>query len=180
MLSRLYIYFNSRLIDSEHVLPLCDSGASLRNVYKALLKYKFPSEITYEYEISKVNTIPPKHICENAIFKKQMISSYRKIIPSLYSIKYILYKLQLPIMFGMAVYENFVELDNTNYTLTDPKGSLLGHHAVLIVGYDDNDQTFWILNSHGKLFGDEGYFKLSYKYALGPNLSFDYWLLNSE
>ena len=47
MPSRLYRYLKSILIDSEYILPLNDSGASLRNVYKALLKYNFPSETTY-------------------------------------------------------------------------------------------------------------------------------------
>ena len=41
-------------------MPLTDSGASLLSVVKSILAYKITSEDIYPYDISNVNTIPPK------------------------------------------------------------------------------------------------------------------------
>ena len=52
-------------------------------------------------------------------------------------------------------------------------------HAVLIVGYDDIDGTFIVVNSHGREFGNGGKFKLGYEYALNPDLVFEFWVINT-
>ena len=56
---------------------------------------------------------------------------------------------------------------------------MLGMHAVLIVGYDDNEGVFIVVNSHGKDFGNNGQFKLGYEYALSPDLAFEFWVINT-
>ena len=155
----MYIYFNSRFIDNDKQMPLTDSGASLKSVYQALSTYKFTSEDVYPYEIQNVNRIPPKNVYDQAIYKMENpIESYRRINPCIYSFKYILNVLKLPIMFGMSVYENFIDLNRENDLLCEPNGEFLGLHAVVIVGYDENCQCFDILNSHGVEFGNDGFF----------------------
>jgi hypothetical protein len=44
------------------------------------------------------------------------------------------------------------------------KQPIVGAHAVCLVGYDDNKQTFIILNSWGVSWGDAGYGYLPYSY----------------
>ena len=128
-----------------------------------------------------VNELPYNHIFVEAFTNKSPIVSYRQILPSKHALKYILYKLKQPIIFGMSVYTNFLNITKENDILSLPtaKDELLGLHAVLIVGYDDETDTFDILNSHGSDWGDNGYFKLKYEYALNPDLCFEFYTIQT-
>ena len=87
--------------------------------------------------------------------------------------------MQKPVVIGMCVFKIFTRLTKTNYTIRRPEGYKLGMHAVLIVGYDDNESGFIIVNSHGKDFGNNGNFKLGYEYALSPDLVFEVLVINT-
>jgi C1A family cysteine protease len=65
-----------------------------------------------------------------------------------------------PVVFGMPVYENFETIGTEIYTQVS--GNYLGGHALCLVGYDDSVQAFRVLNSWGTLWGDQGYFRISY------------------
>ena len=181
--SRLYIYYNSRMIDrGDCTSMLEDSGATIPNVYKSIVDYSSVPEEMYEYNINLVNLPAPQHIYHHAIFKTtNPIMSYKRIDPvSLYSIKYCISVLKLPIMFGMSVFENFITLTRENNLIDTKVGDLIGLHAVLLIGYNDLDQTVTILNSHGPDFGDGGFFRMSYQFLMDPSLCFEYYVINSE
>ena len=112
---------------------------------------------------------------------KLIVESYRHILQSEFNLKYVLAIIKKPIVCGMAVYENFEELNEHNYILNKPKinEKLLGHHAILIYGYDDIQKCFLIINSYGVEFGKNGTFMMSYEYMLDPNLVFEHWVCNS-
>ena len=181
--SRLFTYINARLedIQEDHrSIYIVDDGASLRNSYKAVMKYNIVDERYYGYYEENVNKFPNKEMYKIASATKRCLLSYRKVIGIEYNLKYILYKLQNPIVIGMCVFEHFTRLTKTNYTIRRPEGCMLGMHAVLIVGYDDIDKTFIVVNSHGREFGDgNGKFKLGYEYALNPDLVFEFLVINS-
>ena len=61
--SRLYQYFNSRLIENTSS-PICivDEGVSLKTAYQALNIYKVIDERFYEYDETKVNEFPYPNI----------------------------------------------------------------------------------------------------------------------
>ena len=181
--SRLFIYFNSMLIDKEEKKSfyIADQGASLKNAYDALFRFKFCDENDYPYIEKNVCKFPSANIYHLAANTKNVIHSYRRIFPQLYSLKYILFKLHKPICFGMSIFESFDNIDENNYIITKPKEGelMLGLHACLIISYDDNNQTFEILNSFGTKFGNKGKFNLSYDYVLDQNLSFEFYILNS-
>ena len=178
-ISRLYLYFCSRWLENNMILPVQDTGTTLKSVFNAMPQYNYINEEKYPYYQHMVNDIPYKHIFEEAFKNKSPIVSYRQIIPSKHAIKYILYKLQQPIIFGMTVYTNFLDLTKENDILSMPKPEheLLGLHAVLIVGYDDETESFDILNSHGSNFADNGYFRMKYEYALS-DLCFEFYCVN--
>ena len=181
--SRLFLYWNSRREDIEedhHSMFIDDSGASLRNTYKALMKYNELPESYYQYDQSKVNALPPYDVYKMASRMEKCLLSYRKIVPNEYNIKFILYKIKRPIVVGMVVFSNFIHLTKENCILDRPKPSdqMLGMHAVLCVGYDDYDSTFIIVNSHGKSFAKNGIFKMRNDYMLNPDLVFELWTIN--
>ena len=181
--SRLFLYWNSRREDIEedhHSMFIEDSGASLRNTYKALMKFNDLPEQYYDYNESKVNALPPYDVYKTAARMERCMVSYRKIIPNEYNLNFILYKIQRPIVIGMCVFSNFELLSKDNYVLERPKwhNQMLGMHAVLCIGYDSIDETFIILNSHGKEFAKNGTFKIKNDYMLDPNLVFECWAIN--
>ena len=79
----------------------------------------------------------------------------------------------------MSCYDNFNDLNKDNYNLRKPEGQFLGLRAVLIIGYNDSNQTVLIVNSHGKEFGLNGTFQMSYNYLMDPTLCFEMFVLNS-
>ena len=146
----------------------------------ALTRYHFIKEVKYPYIVEKVNDVPSQEIFKEAItINKSPITSYRQILPSKYNIKYILAHLKKPILFGIMVYSNFFRLTKENDILYPPSASdeLLGGHAIVAVGYDNTSDTIEILNSHGSTFCDDGYFKLSFNYALDKDLAFEYYVV---
>ena len=116
------------------ILPVQDQGATLKSVFHALSQCHYIDEVKYPYYSHMVNELPYKHICEEAFTNKSPIVSYRQILPSKHAIKYILYKLQRPIIFGMSVYTNFLDITKENDILSVPtaKDELLGLNAVLL------------------------------------------------
>ena len=162
------------------MLPVEDHGATLKNVFVALTQYHYVEEVKYPYIVEKVNDCPSQEIFKEAItINKSPITSYRQILPSKYNIKYILAHLKKPILFGIMVYSNFFRLTKENDILYPPSASdeMLGGHAIVLISYDDETETFGILNSHGSNFADDGYFRLSYSYALNPELAFEFYVV---
>ena len=179
-ISRLYMYFNSRYIDNNYMLPVEDIGSSLGAVFTAISSYHYIDEVKYPYEIEMVNSIPPREIFEEAIkVNKCPIVSYRQITPTLYNIKYVLSHLKKPIIFGMAIYNEFFEITNECFTLKmpSPASEFIGNHAVLAIGYCDETQTIEILNSHGSEFGKDGTFLMPYSY-IKDNLVFEFYTIS--
>lgn len=177
-ISRLYMYFTTRYLDNNHKMPLDDHGATLRNVFNALTMYHYIDEVKYPYIVEKVNEVPSPEIFKEAIMiNKSPIVSYRQILPSKYAIKYVLAHLKKPILFGIMVYSNFFKLSKENDILYPPSADdeILGGHAIVASGFSEETETFEILNSHGPNFADDGFFRLSYSYALNPDLAFEFY-----
>ena len=65
----------------------------------------------------------------------------------------------------MAVYSDFYNYVGGVYTYTS--GSLVGYHAIIIVGYDDLGQYFIVKNSWGTGWGEQGYFRIAYSELTG-------------
>ena len=78
----------------------------------------------------------------------------------------------------MAVYTGFELLSKENDVLYKPKIDelYLGLHAVLAVGF--NKQGLIVCNSHGRFFGNDGFFIMSYEYINDEN-TFEWWVINS-
>lgn len=66
-----------------------------------------------------------------------------------------------PLPSSLMVFEDLKHYKSGVYKQTDGS-KFLGGHAILIVGYDDADQSFLVKNSWGTGWGDKGYFKIAY------------------
>ena len=88
--------------------------------------------------------------------------------------------IQTPILCGIQVYSNFMRMTKEDDILALPSADdeLLGGHAVVIIGFDDQSETFEILNSHGSDFANNGYFRIKYEYLLNSDMAFEFYVVN--
>jgi C1A family cysteine protease len=165
VLSRLFLYWNSRRIIGT---TQWDSGAYIRDAMKSIAKEGSCRETRWPYVPRKFTVKPPSLQYREALSHQAI--AYHRIPRSLVALEGCLAE-GFPFVFGFSVYENF------DHTGPMPKGSLVGGHAVLAVGYDNIAGRFKILNSWGSSWGNRGYFTLPHEYLLDPDLSDDFWTM---
>ncbi|PRR86890.1 C1 family peptidase [Clostridium luticellarii] len=165
-LSRLYLYWWERFIENT---VNDDSGAYIRDGMKVLKQLGCSFENDYPYDISKFTEEPTPRAVLNGV--SYTIEEYRRV-KDLNTLKIALAE-NLPVVTGIKVYSSF-ESDDVADTGIVPmpditKEQLLGGHAILAVGYNDNKTQVIMRNSWGEDWGDKGYFYLPYKYFTDPN-----------
>ena len=170
--SRLFIYYNERLINNSIE---SDSGAELRDGIKTISKQGVCSELHWLYDVLKFAKKPNAKCYKEGLKHKAI--TYAKVSQDLPSMKHCLAS-GYPFVIGFSVYESF-ESDEMAKTgegqLPDLFENFLGGHAVLVVGYDDKNQRFNVMNSWGEEWGDKGFFTLPYEYLCNNDLSSDFW-----
>ncbi len=65
-----------------------------------------------------------------------------------------------PVTASMEVYEDFLSYGRGIYRHVT--GSLVGYHAVCVIGYDDTEKCWIVKNSWGREWGEAGFFKIAY------------------
>jgi C1A family cysteine protease len=172
-LSRLFVYYEERIIENT---VSSDSGAELRDGIKALNKKGVCGESLWPYVVGKFRNKPTQNCYTDA--KKHVITSYYRL-NTLDEMRVCLAS-GFPFVFGFSVYSSF-ESDEVAKTgivpMPDKNEELLGGHAVMSVGYNDNTQKFIVRNSWGENWGDHGYCYMPYKYLENRNLSDDFWCI---
>ena len=88
-----------------------------------------------------------------------------------------------PVTIGFNVYSSF---DSPTVARTGVmpypnvnKERLLGGHAVLLVGYNKDNNTFIARNSWGIRWGDKGYFYMPFQVIQNNRMSSDFWVIKS-
>jgi C1A family cysteine protease len=168
-LSRLFIYYNSRLVDGTLNE---DSGAYLRDTIKSTKKYGICSEALWPYNTEKFTVEPPAYCYEDA--KSRNIANYHKIdsldgiIDALNNNK--------PVVFGMLTYRSFDDLSKYNsiVSMPEPNEEETGAHAMCFMGYDQNKKLLLAKNSFGTEWGDNGYCWIPFGYV--DEYIYDIWV----
>jgi C1A family cysteine protease len=175
--SRLFIYYNERLIEGT---VREDSGAMIRDGVRSCNRVGVCSEDLWPYNIAKFKRKPTVS-CYSAA-ASCTVTQYDRIV-KLDDMKGCLAE-GYPFVFGFSVYKSF-EGDEVAHTGIVPMPKLyerqVGGHAVLAVGYDDNDDggRFIVRNSWGTGWGQEGYFTIPYQYLTNANLADDMWRMTA-
>lgn len=172
--SRLFIYYQERL---DQGTVASDSGASIRESVKAVKAYGACPEKEWKYDIGKFTNKPNAKVYADAI--KYEALSYQRINRALTDFKTCLAD-GYPFVIGFTVYDSFEGPDVAKsgiMPMPATSESVLGGHAVVVVGYDESKQWFIVRNSWGKKWGDKGYFYMPYAYLLDSKLSSDFWTL---
>merc|ERR1711904_212380 len=177
MPSRLFIYYNERALEGTID---SDSGAALRDGIKAINREGVCDERDWPYD-EKAFRDKPSAACY-ASARKERALSYRRVDQSLHAMKHALCREKQPVVFGFTVYESFESsaVAQSGIMPIPQKGEkVLGGHAVLCVGYDDDLQVFHIRNSWGAEWGDEGYFTMPYDFLLDKDSASDFWIVTT-
>jgi C1A family cysteine protease len=178
--SRLFIYWNER--DMENSVE-SDAGARIRDGVKVLQKLGTPPEKEWPYIISKFRDKPSPKCYEDAL-RNQALTYSRILTPAGNQTNDMLACLAggYPFVSGIAVYESF-ESPVSNQTgvihLPTKKESLLGGHAILIVGYDQIKGQFIFRNYWGNGWGDKGYGYMPFDYLTNRGLASDMWVIRT-
>ena len=173
--SRLFLYYNERMIENS---ILQDSGASLSDGILSLQKHGICSETRWPYIISKFAIKPPDICYTRALLHKA--KKVKNIYNTLPEMKAAL-NAGYPFVVGILIYESF-ETENVSNTGIVPMPNieteqLLGGHAIVCVGYNNNKKVWIMRNSWGTSWGDKGYFYLPYNYLLNSDLTSDLWCI---
>ena len=175
-ISRLFIYYYERLLENT---VNYDSGAYIRDGIKACYTYGAATENLWPYDISKFRNRPNIDAVNDA--KKRKVKLYERVTDFNGVINAI--DNGYPVTIGFDVYSSF---DSPTVARTGimpypnlKKEKLLGGHAVLIVGYNKNNDTFIVRNSWGKYWGDNGYFYMPFQVIKNNTMSGDFWVIKS-
>ncbi len=176
-----------------------DTGAFLRSTMGSLVLFGVPPESYWPYDVTKFDVEPSSFLYAFAA-NYHALSYYRLDQPGITTADLLkrikLFLLAgLPPLFGFTVFSSYSQTGTNKGKFPFPaKGeTIVGGHAVLTVGYDDNlviqnaDPTatpttgaLLIRNSWGPNWGDAGYGWLPYDYVL-QSLAVDWWsLIKSE
>eukprot|EP00444_Apocalathium_aciculiferum_P010639 CAMPEP_0183386104 /NCGR_PEP_ID=MMETSP0370-20130417/2078_1 /TAXON_ID=268820 /ORGANISM="Peridinium aciculiferum, Strain PAER-2" /LENGTH=286 /DNA_ID=CAMNT_0025564321 /DNA_START=34 /DNA_END=894 /DNA_ORIENTATION=- len=170
--SRLFIYYNERAMEGT---VGTDSGAMIRDGIKSLHKIGTCSEKEWPYNIKVFTAKPPTHAYNHAA--KERAQEYARVPQTLVDMKACIAG-GFPFVLGFTVFSSFKteQVESFGYmTMPSSHDSVLGGHAVLAVGYDDQKKHFIVRNSWGEEWGDEGYFYMPYDYITDPDLCQDLW-----
>jgi len=178
--SRLCLYEEERILEGT---VNEDAGASMRDIGRALSKFGVCDESLFPYVVSDFCK-PMTPVAVNDALKNK-IRTY-SAISSLTDIKNCLALSQKPVLIGMNIYPSFetLRVSKTGIVpLPSRSERLLGGHAVLVVGYNDDVSSpirggsLIVRNSWGAGWGDKGYFYLPYSY-LSSGYAYDFWTLS--
>lgn len=174
MPSRLFIYYNERVI--EHSVRT-DRGAQIRDGIKSVHKQGVCPETQWPYIENKFASKPPTPCYKSAL--QHQVLTYERMPRNLNQMKACLSS-GYPFVIGFTVYESFESeavAQTGKMPMPKKNESVVGGHAVLVMGYDDKSSRFIVRNSWNTDWGQQGYFTMPYAYLMDENLSDDFWTL---
>ncbi|MBI5243422.1 MAG: C1 family peptidase [Elusimicrobia bacterium] len=144
---------------SEQVFVSCSGTGSCNGgtLNAGFLKSTgLPPEKYYPYTATDGDCSTAQAGWEDAAYK---VSAWGSVAQKLASMKSALAKYG-PLPTAMMVYEDFMHYKSGIYSYAT--GKRLGGHAILLVGYNDDEQYFIVKNSWGTGWGEDGFFKIAY------------------
>jgi C1A family cysteine protease len=137
----------------------CDDGGIPEYAAEFIRDTGLPLETCYLYTATDGNC---SNACPNWQSSAYTIPSWQYVAtyaPTVNALKEGLFTYG-PLPTTMAVYTDFWSYDGGVYSHTS--GILEGYHAVLLVGYNDEEQYFIVKNSWNTWWGESGYFRIAY------------------
>lgn len=171
--SRLFIYYYERLAEGT---VSSDSGAMLRTGIKVLSKRGVCPEKFWPYDIRRFAARPSTQAI-SAAGGDRRIDRYERVPVTESSIKSVLASGEL-VVFGAALFESFDQIGSSGLVpMPTSRESMIGGHAMTIVGYNTKSKRFLVRNSWGASWGSKGYCWFPFSYILNTDLCDDFWTI---
>lgn len=173
--SRLFVYYCERALEGSIDQ---DSGSALRTGMKVVNKIGVCQEGCWSYDDGQTKfKVRPSNECFDQA-RAHRSTRYMRVRQDLDELKRVL-SMGAVFVFGFTVYESFnmAEYSKGRMVMPRPGDNTIGAHAVLCMGYNDDEKVFICRNSWGKEWGDGGHFYMPYKYILDSWLCRDFWVL---
>jgi len=182
-----YLLYTSRTLNEFHpsvaFLHYCANNNlkltqlhSFKHIFLIIKTFGFCSENDFitPSDISEIDT-PSEEAYITA--KKYKSINVMRVLNNLDHIKQILSNDEI-ILLGMPIFSNFLS-SRTSANLSAPEVNdiEIGGISGIIVGYLENKQTFIVLLSKGKYWGDKGFIYVSYDYIVG-NYGAELWVMS--
>jgi len=166
--SRLFAYYIARE-DKKN-----DTGASIRNAFKAINKLGLCSEKTIPYHINKFAETPSPEALTEALDHQSI--RYERLPQTKEAIKDTISR-GYPVVYGKLLYDSFMSeqvAESGEIPLPDKNNETLhGGHCMVIFDYDKYGTVE--LNSWGFDWGQGGLCHVPWEYVLDPKLCMDFW-----
>lgn len=146
--------------------PGCQTGLRLREVTDFLATRGDP----FDHEF-----LAPPCQASNTELDNQLAATNRFVLPNppnygvrfvpdekRWAVQFTLDSLHKPVVLALSQADFSLSRKDNFFRPSVQAGSSAEGHAVVAVGYDNQEQAFKCLNSHGAGFGEQGYFWLSY------------------
>lgn len=168
--SRLFAYYNART-DKDN-----DTGASIRDIFKAVNKFGICKESLWPYRIENFREQPTQEAFKDGLEHQSIV--YERIYPvTKDSIKDALNR-GFPVVYGKLLYESFmsqsVALSGIVPVPNKCREEQVGGHAMAMFDYQPDGVVE--LNSWGDSWGKNGTCLVPWEYVLDPKLCFDFWV----
>ncbi len=191
--SELFVYKTTRnILDWDG-----DTGGYLRTAMGSLALFGIPPSSSYPYEVEKFDNEPPAFIYSYG--QNFQALTYYRLDPLGSSGNQALINIKEQLSIGIPSMMGFTCYTSLDHPKTSKSGkipfpseneSVLGGHAVMVVGYDDDlviinpidkkrrKGALIIRNSWGTNWGDDGYGYIPYEYVK-QKLASDFWCIIS-
>lgn len=172
--SALFTYYNARVLQGT---VSSDSGVSNREMIKSLAQFGWCREELWPYDLARWRTKPPAEAYDDA--QHRLVDSYFRVPQRPEEMKACLAGGD-PFIFGFTVFQSYESghVEQTGNVPLPSRGERqLGGHDVLIIGYSEDDQVYYFLNSYGTSWGQGGFGTIPFAYAHNPQLASDFWTI---
>jgi hypothetical protein len=183
--SRVFIYILGKAIDYQSVDCKLHSGLEGFNIINYLNFYKIPTETelpfpteeeteTVSGDVGSLCLVPPTSLVKFDNNRKLIFQPFDTVVlpnDRITAIKYSLIKNRVLII-AVRMFSSFFSSWNNNGRLVLPATSgetWFGGHSLVIIGYNDSNQTLTVRNSWGNT-GDNGNGYLPYEYVTTTTL----------
>lgn len=180
--SRLFIFYNTGAV----MRAMHKQGANLRAALKAVARHGVCPEKNWPFSLTKAAMARRPNEPAYRLAERHKILCYERIVMGRRSRAEFLHLMKcrltegFPFLFAFLVHESF-ESDHVAKTgiMPMPKRGerLKGWHAVMAVGYDDDNRRMLVRNSWGWSWGIKGYFWMPYDYITNARVTADFWTI---
>ena len=172
--SRLFVYYFARMLDG---FEGSDSGCYIRSAIKAMSQFGVCQERHWEFNNKTVLVKPDKDAIDRAKIRR-VVDYYRvdnrdNIICALAAEK--------PVIFGAHIFNSFMNTADGHIPMPNlTVDKYAGAHAMLVVGYNLEDEVFIVRNSWGEKWGNGGYCWMPFGYFTIGELVDDCWVIRTH